>query len=157
MPGPSRGQWGGPGGSPNSALRARVLGVAAACSALGRHGALARVVRAPSGPIEGYTIAPRGDDLHTGHAGILAETVEAFLGIPFAQPPVGALRWRGPQPVLAWTDTRDATVFGADCANEYFSQSETDPLGKTAHLPCVSTAYVDKTLPSPCVFRCLPD
>jgi len=41
--------------------------------------------------------------------------VQAFLGIPFAAPPVGELRWRAPQPAATWTGTRDATDFGASC------------------------------------------
>jgi len=40
--------------------------------------------------------------------------VIAFKGIPFAQPPVGALRWRAPQPVKPWEGVRDATEFGPD-------------------------------------------
>jgi para-nitrobenzyl esterase len=39
-----------------------------------------------------------------------------FLGIPYAQPPVGELRWREPQPAQGWRGTRDATKFGAPCA-----------------------------------------
>ena len=39
-----------------------------------------------------------------------------FKGIPFAQPPVEALRWREPQPVKSWTGVRAATSFGAPCA-----------------------------------------
>ena len=39
-----------------------------------------------------------------------------FKGIPFAQPPVGPLRWREPQPVKPWTGVRAATSFGAPCA-----------------------------------------
>src|SRR5690349_15763875 len=32
-----------------------------------------------------------------------------FRGVPYAQPPVGALRFRAPVPALAWSGTRDAT------------------------------------------------
>src|SRR5881392_817081 len=39
-----------------------------------------------------------------------------FLGIPYGQPPVGDLRWREPLPAKAWTGVRDATTFGAPCA-----------------------------------------
>ncbi len=38
--------------------------------------------------------------------------VRIFRGIPFAQPPVGELRWRAPQPVEKWEGVRPATRFG---------------------------------------------
>jgi len=38
-----------------------------------------------------------------------------FLGIPFAQPPVGALRWRAPREVTPWRGVRPATSFGSRC------------------------------------------
>jgi para-nitrobenzyl esterase len=41
--------------------------------------------------------------------------VWSFLGIPFAAPPVGALRWKAPQPAASWTGVRKATEFGARC------------------------------------------
>ena len=39
-----------------------------------------------------------------------------FLGIPYAAPPVGDLRWREPQLAKPWKDIRDASSFGAPCA-----------------------------------------
>ena len=39
----------------------------------------------------------------------------AFKNIPFAQPPVGDLRWREPQPAKSWTGVRDATTMGPMC------------------------------------------
>jgi len=35
-----------------------------------------------------------------------------FLGVPFAHPPVGALRWAAPQPMPAWSGVRPAKMFG---------------------------------------------
>jgi para-nitrobenzyl esterase len=39
-----------------------------------------------------------------------------FLGIPYAQPPIGDLRWREPLPARPWSGIRDATRFGAACS-----------------------------------------
>jgi len=39
-----------------------------------------------------------------------------FLGIPYAQPPIGDLRWHEPLPVKPWTGVREATSFGAPCS-----------------------------------------
>lgn len=41
--------------------------------------------------------------------------VRAFLGIPFAAPPVGPLRWRAPMPAAKWSGMRPATEFGHRC------------------------------------------
>lgn len=37
-----------------------------------------------------------------------------YRGIPFAEPPVGDLRWKAPQPCAPWEGVRDATKFGPD-------------------------------------------
>lgn len=58
------------------------------------------------------TIAVTADGAVQGAA---SNGVVAFKGIPFAAPPVGALRWRPPQPVSAWSGVRQATSFVHDC------------------------------------------
>ena len=40
--------------------------------------------------------------------------VKKFLGVPFAQAPVGELRWKAPQPMQPWEGVRPAKEFGAD-------------------------------------------
>jgi para-nitrobenzyl esterase len=42
--------------------------------------------------------------------------VKAFLGLPYAAPPVGDLRWKAPEPPAKWKGERDASKFGAHCA-----------------------------------------
>ena len=42
-------------------------------------------------------------------------TEKAFLGLPYAAPPVGELRWKAPQLPSPWKGVRDATNFGARC------------------------------------------
>jgi para-nitrobenzyl esterase len=42
--------------------------------------------------------------------------VKAYLGLPYAAPPVGNLRWKAPDPPAKWKGERDATKFGAHCA-----------------------------------------
>ena len=46
--------------------------------------------------------------------GFEEDGVKKFLGVPFAQAPVGDLRWKAPQPVLPWEGIREAKAFGDD-------------------------------------------
>ena len=52
--------------------------------------------------------------LVAGIAGTSADG-RVFRGIPFAAPPVGQLRWREPQPAVAWEGVRKAGQFGPRC------------------------------------------
>ena len=42
--------------------------------------------------------------------------VRAFMGLPYAGAPVGEFRWKEPQPAPKWKGQRDATKYGAHCA-----------------------------------------
>lgn len=57
------------------------------------------VVDAPSGAVRG---SAEGD-------------LNVFRGIPYAVPPVQAMRWRPPAPLARWKDVRAATEFGPAC------------------------------------------
>ncbi|KAK0407014.1 hypothetical protein QR680_018948 [Steinernema hermaphroditum] len=57
------------------------------------------LVHLNTGPVEGKEV---GDGL-------------AFLGIPYAEPPVGALRFRPPQPKAPWTDQLSVQEYAKSC------------------------------------------
>ena len=48
-------------------------------------------------------------------AGATDHGVLSFKGIPYAQPPVGKLRWRAPLPAKPWKGVHQATQYGHDC------------------------------------------
>ena len=50
--------------------------------------------------------------------GTTVNAVTSYLGIPFAAPPVGDLRWRPPQPAAHWKGVRAADHFGASCMQD---------------------------------------
>jgi len=65
----------------------------------GRDEGVSDILQTPLGALAGRADGPSG--------------VRVFLGIPFAVPPVGALRWRPPVPHPGWDGVRDATHAGA--------------------------------------------
>lgn len=58
---------------------------------------------ASAGPVEGCTETVLGRD------------VNSFLGIPFAEPPIGDLRFKAPKPYHKWTHVLNATTLPASC------------------------------------------
>jgi para-nitrobenzyl esterase len=60
--------------------------------------------------------------------GQIQDGVSAFLGIPYASPPVGPLRWAPPQPHGGWSEVRLAQAFPPACPQKEFSPNDT--LGK---------------------------
>ena len=75
---------------------------AVSASTLGRPAAASA-----SGPVAGTANGPV--------RGVADGAVHEFLGIPYAAPPVGALRWQPPQPAASWSGVRDATQFAPHC------------------------------------------
>jgi para-nitrobenzyl esterase len=61
---------------------------------------LSPVVETKEGPVQGF----------------ISSGVTAFLGVPYAEPPVGNLRWRPPKDPAPWTNVRKATEFAPICA-----------------------------------------
>ena len=83
--------------------------------------------------------------LDTGRVrGAASGEVIAFKGIPFAAPPVGALRWRPPQPAASWSGVREATAYGPDCMQVPFP-GDAAPLGVPPAEDCL---YVNVWTPA---------
>lgn len=60
------------------------------------------VVKLETGVLEGTHFGPKGNEV-------------AFLGVPYAAPPTGQLRWKPPQPASSWTGVRKTVIFGSPC------------------------------------------
>jgi para-nitrobenzyl esterase len=73
--------------------------VAAVCAAFCLETSMAAPVKVEGGRVEGTA----------------ADGLTVYKGIPFAAPPVGALRWRAPQPAPAWQGVRKADQFAPGC------------------------------------------
>lgn len=85
---------------------------------------------------------PMSTIAHTGSGelrGVHDGDVIRFRGVPYAQPPVGPLRWAPPRPVSPWTGVRPADRSGPPCA-----QAGRPPTGSTAE-DCL---HLDLTMPA---------
>lgn len=73
----------------------------------------------PSYAMDPVPQRPRSEAIVLAPAGALRGTAEhginIFKGVPFAEPPVGPLRWKAPVPLAPWKGVRAATEFGAAC------------------------------------------
>ncbi|XP_037976903.2 neuroligin-1 [Plutella xylostella] len=84
------------------AAGAALLAWLACCTALSAHKYSTRVVRTKYGPLRGIVV----------HA---HPPVEAYLGVPYATPPTGSLRYMPPVTPSQWRATRLADAAGAAC------------------------------------------
>ena len=93
------------------AMRRSLLLVFLCCASTAFAAAASPAAADPAGPAPQAVLstgAVRGQALPAGGA--------VFRGLPYAQPPIGTLRWREPQPVPAWTGVRDALESRPPCA-----------------------------------------
>lgn len=78
---------------------------------------------------------PRGPVVQLTSGAVEGEingNVAVFKRIPYAQPPVGPLRWREPHPVVPWAGVRDATKASAPCMqNPAGTDNFIQPLAET--------------------------
>jgi para-nitrobenzyl esterase len=67
------------------------------------------------------------DDVVKIDSGLLSgasqDGVRSYKGIPYAASTAGQNRWKPPQPVAAWSGTREATAFGKDCPQAPYPQT----------------------------------
>ena len=89
--------------------------LAAAGVTLGALVAAAPAVSASTSSGQAAASGPVVDTANGAVRGLANRAVDEFLGIPYAAPPVGALRWRPPQPAANWPGVRDATQFAPHC------------------------------------------
>lgn len=69
-------------------------------------------------------------------SGAVEDGIASWKGVPFAAAPVGALRWRAPQPAANWNGVRTATQYSADCMQKPFG-GDAAPLGTTPAEDCL--------------------
>jgi para-nitrobenzyl esterase len=95
-------------------MRIAVQAAASALAVAGVAWGLAAAVQAESLTVKTEQGMVHGKTINEGK-------VKAFLGLPYAAPPVGDLRWKAPAPPAHWKGERDASQFGARCApNQVF-------------------------------------
>jgi para-nitrobenzyl esterase len=79
------------------------LGALLVCALPSEAAVESNMMRGVVNVVEGQLSGIPGDDA----------TITIFKGIPFAAPPIGALRWKPPQPATPWLGVRRADTFGA--------------------------------------------
>ncbi|HEY1629817.1 MAG TPA: carboxylesterase family protein [Rhizomicrobium sp.] len=79
-------------------FRPLILAIAVCTAATAQAGPAPRI-DAPAGQVEGQ----------------MDGAIRVFKGIPYAQPPVGALRWKAPSPLPRWSGVKTAVEYGPEC------------------------------------------
>jgi para-nitrobenzyl esterase len=94
-----------------AAAATAVLTAAAACTTATTTATPGTSKSAAQNRESGLVVATAGGAVR----GQAAAAGKEFLGIPYAAPPVGVLRWQPPRPAAPWHGTRAATAYGPHC------------------------------------------
>jgi para-nitrobenzyl esterase len=94
---------------------AAICGAALAALTLAAAGAAAAATGGVIAAAPGSGAAPIVTTIDGAVRGTAGPGSHAFLGLPYAAPPTGNLRWRPPQPPAHWHGVRDATSFAPSC------------------------------------------
>jgi para-nitrobenzyl esterase len=76
--------------------------------------------------------------------GEVKDGLASFKGLPFAAPPVGVLRWKTPQPVIAWSGVRKADTFARACIQPWAGMLEPLPSEDCLYLNVWTAAAMAK-------------
>ena len=85
---------------------------AGSCRPIEAQAANGQTVQTNKGPVQGF----------------IKDGVAQFLGIPYAAPPVGKLRWLPAQPHQRWSQVLDATQFGPICMQTTYRHTPARPI-----------------------------
>ncbi|KJK56251.1 carboxylesterase family protein [Saccharothrix sp. ST-888] len=111
--------------------RTFLAGTAAGAAVAATAAAPARAAAPTAGAPQARTTAGRVRGEHLG-------AVEVFRGVPYAQPPVGPLRFSSPRPPRPWDGVRDATAFAAPSLQSVLPGSSEDSLYANVWTPSTS-------------------
>ena len=100
---------------------------------------LSPVVRTESGAVVGKI-----ENLPYG------KSVHKYLGIPYAEPPVGKLRFAAPEPIRPWSGVKRATDFGAPCPQPSVSYRDTEINFTRSGMACMCFRPVSNAVPKSC-------
>ncbi|MFD0901881.1 carboxylesterase/lipase family protein [Actinomadura sediminis] len=100
---------------------------------------LAALAQAPAAAAPGAPAGAGGPPTVVTDAGTLrgetAGTTDRFLGVPYAAPPTGELRWRPPRPAARWDGVRAATETPPRCVQNSTAVTSEDCLYLNVHTP----------------------
>lgn len=108
---------------PTTAFSLGLLLVTAAALCVGLTGFASASRRAAGTPVATPAACTSGTTVQTRDGSVCGTTLDgvtSYLGIPYAAPPVGSLRWKAPQPAHAWQGVLQATQPVEECPSPGF-------------------------------------